>query len=123
MDFELSDEQRAFRESVRAFVKRECPPEKVKQAVAARRYDDGVWRKLADAGLLGVALPPEHGGAGGDVIDLCLALEVLAPVTPLIGPYFTTTCFGGKSVGYFGSDEQKRRILPELCAGRLRFAL
>ncbi len=123
MDFDLSDEQRAFRDQVRAFVKRECPPDAVKRAVAAKRHDEGVWRKLAGAGLLGVALAPEHGGSGGDVIDLCLALEALAPVTPLIGPYFTTTCFGGKSIGYFGSDEQKRRLLPELCAGRLRFAL
>jgi alkylation response protein AidB-like acyl-CoA dehydrogenase len=48
---------------------------------------------------------------------------MLAPVTVATGPYFTTICFGGKSVGYFGSAEQKQRLLPELCAGRMRFAL
>jgi alkylation response protein AidB-like acyl-CoA dehydrogenase len=123
MDFELSDEQKAFRESVRAFVKRECGPDVVKRCVREARHDEGVWKKLAEAGLLGVATESEYGGMGGDVIDMCLALETLAPVTVATGPYFTTICFGGKSVGYFGSAEQKRRLLPELCAGRMRFAL
>jgi len=123
MDFELSAEQQAFRESVRAFVKRECGPDAVRRAVAAGRHDEAVWRKLAETGLLGVAIAPEHGGAGGDIVDLCLALEALAPVQAVTGPYFTTVCFGGKSIGYFGSDAQKRSLLPELCAGKLRFAL
>jgi acyl-CoA dehydrogenase len=123
MDFELSDEQRAFRESVRAFVRRECPPELVRRCVADRRHDEAVWRKLAAAGLLGVATEAEYGGMGGDVVDMCLALEVLAPFTVATGPYFTTICFGGKSVGYFGSREQKQRLLPGLCRGELRFAL
>jgi alkylation response protein AidB-like acyl-CoA dehydrogenase len=119
----LTSEQRAFAETVRAFVKRECGPDRVRQSVASGHHDENVWRKLAEAGLLGVAIAPEYGGSGGDIVDLCLALELLAPVETVTGPYFTTVCFGGKSVGYFGSDEQKRRLLPELCAGRLRFAL
>jgi acyl-CoA dehydrogenase len=119
----LTPEQRAFQESVRAFVKRECGPDKVRQSVAAGHHDENVWRKLAETGLLGVAIAAEYGGSGGDIVDLCLALELLAPVEAVTGPYFTTVCFGGKSIGYFGSEEQKRRLLPELCAGKLRFAL
>jgi acyl-CoA dehydrogenase len=123
MDFALSPEQKTFRDSVRAFVKRECGPDAVRRCAAAGHHDENVWKKLADNGLLGVAIPPEYGGSGGDIVDLCLALELLAPVELVTGPYFTTVCFGGKSVGYFGSDEQKRRLLPDLCAGKLRFAL
>src|SRR5262249_9758498 len=123
MDFDLSPEQEAFRESVRAFVKRECGPDAVRRCAASGRHDEEVWGKLADAGLLGVAIDPEFGGSGGDIVDLCLALELLAPVEIVTGPYFTTVCFGGKSIGYFGSDEQKRALLPKLCAGKLRFAL
>jgi acyl-CoA dehydrogenase len=119
----LSDEQLAFQESVRAFVRRECHRDKVRQSVAAGHHDEAVWKKLAENGLLGVAIAPEYGGSGGDIVDLCLALELLAPVELVTGPYFTTVCFGGKSIGYFGSEEQKKRLLPELCAGRLRFAL
>jgi acyl-CoA dehydrogenase len=123
MDFELSAEQEAFRETVRAFVKRECGPDVIKRVLREGRHDETLWRRMAETGLLGIAIPPEDGGAGGDIIDLCIALEALAPVQVAIGPYFTTVCFGGKSIGYFGSDEQKRRLLPELCAGKLRFAL
>jgi alkylation response protein AidB-like acyl-CoA dehydrogenase len=119
----MNEERVAFADSVRAFVRRECGPDKVRQSVASGHHDEAVWKKLAESGLLGVAIAPEYGGSGGDIVDLCLALELLAPVEPVTGPYFTTVCFGGKSVGYFGSEEQKRRLLPELCAGRLRFAL
>ena len=108
----LTDEQQAFAESVRAFVKRECGPDQVRQSVAAGHHDEKVWKKLAENGLLGVAIAPEYGGSGGDIVDLCLALELLAPVEVVTGPYFTTVCFGGKSVGYFGSDyeEYRRRV-------------
>jgi acyl-CoA dehydrogenase len=123
MNFELTDEQLAFRESVRAFVKRECGPDAVRRCLAAGRHDEAVWRKMAEAGLLGVATETKYGGMGGDVMDMCLALEALAPVQVVAGPYFTTICFGGKSVGYFGTEEQKARLLPGLCAGALRFAL
>jgi alkylation response protein AidB-like acyl-CoA dehydrogenase len=123
MDFDLTAEQASFRESVRAFVKRECGPDVVRRVVASGRHDEAVWRKLADAGLLGVAIAAEHGGMGGDTVDMCLALEALAPYTAVTGPYFTSICFGGKTISAFGSDEQKRKLLPELCAGRLRFAL
>jgi acyl-CoA dehydrogenase len=123
MMFDLSPEQQAFRDSVRAFVRGECDADAVRRCAAAGHHDEAVWRRLADTGLLGVAISPEYGGSGGDIVDLCLALELLAPVELVTGPYFTTVCFGGKSVGYFGSEEQKRKLLPELCAGRLRFAL
>jgi acyl-CoA dehydrogenase len=123
MDFDLSPEQSAFRESVRAFVRRECGTDVVRRAVAAGHHDEAVWQRLADAGLLGVATDAAFGGMGGDTVDMCLALEALAPVTVATGPYFTTICFGGKTLGAFGSDEQKRRLLPGLCAGKLRFAL
>src|SRR5947207_1616960 len=120
MDFDLSSEQEAFRESVRVFVRRECGKDVLRRVLAEGRHDEGLWRKMAETGLLGVAIPEEDGGAGGDIVDLCIALEVLAPVQVAIGPYFTTVCFGGKSIGYFGSSEQKRRLLPQLCKGALR---
>jgi acyl-CoA dehydrogenase len=123
MNFELTSEQDAFQKSVRAFVKRECGQDAVRRCAKAGHHDEGVWKKLAENGLLGVAIAPEYGGSGGDIVDLCLALELLGPVELVTGPYFTTVCFGGKSIGYFGSEEQKKKLLPELCAGRLRFAL
>src|SRR5439155_11130637 len=73
----LTDEQSAFQESVRGFVKRECGREQMRQSVAAGHHDEKVWKKLAENGLLGVAIAPEYGGSGGDIVDLCLALELL----------------------------------------------
>ena len=88
MDFRLSDEQAALRDGVRTLLTRECSP-----ALARERYTDpaatadGLWRRFADGGWLGVAVAEEHGGLGMGAVGLALLLEeagrALAPV-PLL---------------------------------------
>lgn len=123
MDFDLTDEQRALRNAVREFVRKECPPEVIHQAIRDGRHSERLWRRMAELGWLGVAIDERYGGSGGDIVDMALIIETLAPCDPAIGPYFTSVCFGGKSVGYFGTDAQKEFFLPRITAGECVFAL
>lgn len=76
MDFRFSDEQRVLQAAVRELLEKECPPEQVR-AMAAHETGRSPerWKRLAHMGVLGLLAPADHGGAGGNEIDLVLALE------------------------------------------------
>jgi acyl-CoA dehydrogenase len=123
VDFRLSGEQWMLRDAVREFVRRECPAEAIAACAKAGEHREEVWSKFAAAGWLGVGLPTEYGGAGGDVLDTALLVEAAAPASDVIGPFFPTMCFGGHLIATAGSEAQRQALLPELVAGRRRFAL
>ena len=104
-------------------MRRECPPEVVHRALAEGRRSETLWRRMAELGWLGVAIDERYGGSGGDIVDMAILVEELAPGDPAIGPYFNTVCFGGKSIGFFGSDAQKEFFLPRITRGECVFAL
>ena len=76
MDFTFTDEQRAFQRAVRDFLAKECPPEHVRAMTT-----DGtgrslkLWKGLAELGVVGLTVPEEYGGLGGNEVDLVLLLE------------------------------------------------
>jgi len=123
VNFDLTDEQMQLRHAVREFVKKECPPEVIHRALKEGRHSEALWRRMAELGWLGVAIDERYGGSGGNIVDMVLIMEGLAPCDPAIGPYFTTVCFGGKSVGFFGSEAQKELFLPRIANGECVFAL
>jgi alkylation response protein AidB-like acyl-CoA dehydrogenase len=73
--FAFSDEQLAMRDAVRAFLEKECPPKVVRDAWTNVTGRSGLWPRLGELGVLGVLAPEEHGGFGGDYLDLVLLLE------------------------------------------------
>jgi alkylation response protein AidB-like acyl-CoA dehydrogenase len=73
--FAFSDEQLAMRDAVRAFLERECAPKVVRDAWTNDTGRSGLWPRLGQLGVLGVLVPEEHGGFGGDYLDLVLLLE------------------------------------------------
>lgn len=75
MRFAFSDEQLAMRDAVRAFLERECSPKVVRDAWTNDTGRSGLWPRLGELGVLGVLVPEEHGGFGGDYLDLVLLLE------------------------------------------------
>jgi acyl-CoA dehydrogenase len=123
VDFDLTPEQQALRQAIRAFMTQECTPEVIGQALRDGRHSERLWRRMAELGWLGAAIDERYGGSGGDIVDLALLVEGLAPGDPAIGPFFNTVCFGGKSVGFFGSEAQKAFFLPRITAGTCVFAL
>jgi acyl-CoA dehydrogenase len=123
LDFALSEEQQLLVDAATDFVRRECPPELVREHARAGTYDEALWKKFAATGWLGLGVAPEYGGSGGTVLDAALVLEATAPAIEAIGPTFATMCFGGHMLETMGTPEQKAELLPRLVDGDARFAL
>ncbi len=116
MDFSFNEEQDAVRDLAAQIFEKAAPVERVKAVEATDdRFDRELWSALAGAGLLGIALPAEHGGAGLGLIEACLLLEqqgrVVAPV-PL-----WPTLVAAAAVADHGADEQRQRLLPGVVSG------
>lgn len=117
MDLALSEEQEAVRKLAEDFVAREVTP----HAVAwdrAERVDKSIVKKLGDLGFLGLTVPEEYGGSGGDHLSYCLVTEELGRGDSSVrGIVSVSLGLVAKTVASWGSEEQKRRWLPRLTAG------
>ncbi|PZW50462.1 alkylation response protein AidB-like acyl-CoA dehydrogenase [Humitalea rosea] len=123
MDFDLNDEQRAMRDALRAFLLKECPIEYVRECDEKEAYPYELYEKLAAQGWLGIPIAEEYGGTGGSCMDLVLFLEELARhFEAAANLYYTTIVIAADAIGHFGTEAQKRELLPKLAAGKLRFA-
>lgn len=119
MDFDFSDEQKALKDHIRRILAAECPFAVPRGALNGDdRAWRGVWRALADAGLLGSIIPEDLGGAGAGYLELCLVAEelgrALAPTPFLSSAYFFT-----ELLLRCGSDDQIRSLAPDLACGKL----
>ncbi|MEU4566071.1 acyl-CoA dehydrogenase family protein [Micromonospora sp. NPDC023956] len=117
MDFRLTEEQEALRESVRDFARDVVAP------VIAEHYERHTFpyeviRQMGKMGLFGLPFPEEHGGMGGDYFALCLALEELARVDSSVAITLeAAVSLGAMPIFRFGTEEQQRRWLPKLLSG------
>jgi len=118
MDFELSAEQEAFRGVVREFARAEIAP----HAEAWDRdhtFPVDTVVAMGSLGLFGLPFPEEYGGSGADLTTVCVAIEEIARVDQSMAVTLEAAVgLGAGPVHRFGTEEQRRRWLPELCAGR-----
>ena len=123
MDFRFTEEQEAFRQAIRNFIKRETSRELDRQLEEEGRFPFELVQKMAQTGLLGLPFPAEYGGVGGTVMDFIIAAEELAYGSDAasaiwLGPVF----FAGEQIYLNGSEEQKKTYLPRIARGELRGA-
>jgi acyl-CoA dehydrogenase len=125
MDFELSEELRLFRRQVRKWVDKETPKDYARELERREHeYPFELWDKFTAAGYHGLSVPEEYGGEGGDVLtQMVLARELCRSLGGLSWVWGLTSFAGSKSIGIYGSDEQKQRFLPAIADGRLRFSI
>jgi short/branched chain acyl-CoA dehydrogenase len=114
---ELTSEQRAVRDLARELCEAEVMPH-------AAEWDEKsvfpyeVVAKMGELGFFGLSIPEEYGGSGSDFTSLCLAIEELSRGDASVGITLEAAVGLGISPIYrFGSEEQKRKYLPDLCAG------
>jgi short-chain 2-methylacyl-CoA dehydrogenase len=117
LDFELSDEQRLLRDTVRDFARAEVAPV-AEELDRTKAFPYEIVAKLGELGLMGIPFPEEYGGGGGDTLSYALCIEELARVDSSVCITLAAhTSLGTTPIFWFGSDEQKRDWLPPLCAG------
>lgn len=124
MNFDLTEEQRLMRDTLRAFLTRECPIEYVRECDEAERFPVELFDKLAAEGWLGLPIPVEYGGSGGSCTDLVVFLEEFARHFEAgANLYYTTVVIATDALTHFATEEQKKDLLPKLARGEIRFAL
>jgi short/branched chain acyl-CoA dehydrogenase len=118
MDFDLSREQKLIQETVRDFARSEVAPV-AEELDREHRFPYEIVAKLGELGLMGIPFPEEYGGGGADTLSYALALEELARIDASICITVAAhTSLGTTGIYLWGSEEQKREWLPELCSGR-----
>ncbi|MEI8050190.1 MAG: acyl-CoA dehydrogenase family protein [Actinomycetes bacterium] len=122
MDFSLAEEQQAVRDLALQIMTEQAPPEHLKALEAADdaagTFDAALWSALAEAGLLGIALPEDVGGADLDFVALCQIVEV-AGLTAAYVPVVETLVSAADTINRFGTDDQKAAWLPQIASGEL----
>lgn len=118
MDFELSEEHRAFRKVVREFAEAEIAPFAAEWD-RTHEFPTETVHKMGDLGLFGLPFPEESGGMGADFTALCLAIEEVARVDQSMAITLEAAVgLGINPIYAFGSDVQRRTWLPDLLAGK-----
>ncbi len=122
--YRLSPEQEDLRLAVRVLADEQIAP----RAAEIDRSGEFPWdvkELLASHDILALPFPEEYGGLGGSLLTLCVAIEQISRVCATSGLILAVQELGALALLYAGTDEQKRRWLPDLAAGRtlIAFAL
>ncbi len=117
----LSDEQRAFVESIRDFAQRECGTREQRDALTDHGrevHNQELYDKIAGLGWLGCAIPEAYGGSGGGAVDVTLLCEEFARGQIPMG-FFTVSMITAGAFERFGTEAQKQEILGGVARGRV----
>ena len=118
MDFDLSPEQELIRETVRSFARERVAPVAAELDLEGR-FPYELVSELAELGVMGLPIPEEHGGAGGDTVSYAIAIEELTRIDSSVAITVAAhTSLGTMPILMFGTDEQKERWLPDLASGK-----
>jgi len=118
MNFDLSDEQELIRTTVREFAVERIAPV-AEELDREHRFPYELVAELAELGLMGIPIPEEYGGAGGDTLSYAIAIEELTRIDSSVAITVAAhTSLGTMPIFLFGSEEQKREWLPDLASGR-----
>jgi alkylation response protein AidB-like acyl-CoA dehydrogenase len=118
MDFKFSPEEETFRDEVRAFLDANLPPESERDLRSL-----GEWtRKVREKRWVGFSWPKEVGGGGGSLMQQVILKEEMARRNaPPLGTSFMGLAWVGPAIIQYGSDEQKRRFIPDILDGKLQW--
>jgi alkylation response protein AidB-like acyl-CoA dehydrogenase len=118
VDFDLTPEQELIRDTVRTFAQERVRPV-AEELDRSGQFPYELVTELGELGLMGLPIPEQYGGAGGDTVSYAIAIEELTRVDSSVAITVAAhTSLGTMPVLLYGSDEQKERWLPDLASGR-----
>ena len=119
----LSEDALELRSVVRRFVAEQMPRSVVAEWDKNNTFPREVFDRLATLGVMGLAIPEEYGGSGADIPATLMTIEELSKRSLAVAvPYIMASCYAGMTVVECGTEEQKKRWLPEIAEGRMIFA-
>ncbi|MFX0168216.1 MAG: acyl-CoA dehydrogenase family protein [Candidatus Hodarchaeota archaeon] len=124
MDFELSQDEQLFRDTVRDFAQKEIRPH-IREMDEKGEMPKGLVKKMAELGLLGITIPEKYGGAGGNFTLACIAAEELAraDLSIAIPVFYLVEASWAWVFARHGTEEAKQEILPKVASGEYFFGI
>ncbi|MGC8480000.1 MAG: acyl-CoA dehydrogenase family protein [Acidimicrobiales bacterium] len=119
MDFALSEELEALQETMRKITATHVAP-RAREIDVTGEYPSDIFAVLRDAGMLGLCIPEEYGGAGAGILGLTIAIEEVAKYSNTVALMLLLTRLPTGPVMIAGSEEQKQRYLPGIADGSSR---
>ena len=122
----LSKKHQMLRKLYREFAETEFTTELLDELEESGEFNREILEKMAKYGFLGIKIPKEYGGQGGDSLAYCLMEEEFARVSPVLSIYANTSnSLGAGPILFCGSEEQKQKYLPKIASAEeiLVFAL
>jgi butyryl-CoA dehydrogenase len=116
MEFSLTKEQIMFKETARKFAEMEIAP-LIHQMEETKRTPLELIKKMRDLSFYGIQYPCEYGGVGSSYLEYVMVIEELSRVYCSIGGHVSVNCLCAGTINDFGTEEQKRKYLPQLIQG------
>lgn len=117
MNLQLTEEQMMTRKMVRDFAESEIKP--TIEKMEAGEFPREILTKMGELGLMGMTTPEEYGGAGMDFLSYIIAIHELSRVSATVGVILSVhTSVGTNPILRFGTEEQKRKFVPDLAQGK-----
>jgi short/branched chain acyl-CoA dehydrogenase len=118
MNFDLDDDTKLLQRTVREFAVEEVAPV-AEELDRTKQFPYELVAKMGELGWMGIPFPESVGGAGGTSLQYAVAVEELTRIDSSVAITLCAhTSLGTQPIYLFGSDEQKERLMPDLCAGR-----
>ena len=115
---ELNEEQKMLRDSIKEFIDKEVVPNRERFEHKDYALTEEVMRKLGEMGVLGIAVPEEYGGLGMDFTTTMLACDMASGANGSVATaYGAHTGIGTLPILLYGTEEQKKKYLPDLAQG------
>jgi len=119
MDFALNEIQEVLKSTAQKFFKEKCGVTALRTAEASEnQFSPSFYQEIANMGFLGLCIPEEFGGAGGNLVDLALIVEE-AGAALFSSPFSSTLSYGVLPILQYGTLAQKSELLPKIAEGRL----
>ena len=120
MDFALNEVQEVLKSTAQKFFKEKCTVTALRAAEASEnQFSLSFYQEIADMGFLGLCIPEEFGGAGGNLVDLALIVEE-AGAALFSSPFSSTLSYGVLPLLQYGTLTQKSELLPKIAEGKLQ---
>jgi short/branched chain acyl-CoA dehydrogenase len=118
VNFDLSEEQRLLRDTVREFARREVAPV-AEELDRTKTFPYELVAKMGELGLMGIPFPEQYGGGGADTLAYALAVEEMTRVDSSVAITMAAhTSLGTMPIYLWGTDDQRDDWLPQLCSGQ-----
>ena len=117
MEYGLDEQQQTLRSLARRIAEERILPVRA-ELDETEEFPWAIMKDLADSDMFRVFVPEEYDGLGGGCLDLCLVIEELSRVCSGVAVSYAASALGSSALLQFGSEEQKRKYLPDVAAGK-----